>query len=172
MNASIKKFIHHKATFAALGFVLGLGADWGVHAIKPAPTDPSAEFFQPVDPLREFTKMQEHLFAEAPVFETVSAPATLKVEEDEGHVFYVFSIPDLNAKDVQVRVENGAVVLQGASEKTQEESNQHSFITSSFHQSYPWPSGVQSDTKKVKIKYEKDRIRVEFPKEDNANGYT
>jgi HSP20 family protein len=181
MKTSFKHLSNHKFTFAVLGFLLGLSTYWGVSTLRqhqvwmPSQVeDPFAELFTPMDPFKELTRMQQRLFADAPMIENVAAPASLKVEEDEGHIVYNFAIPDLTHKNIQVRVEDGYVVLQGKSEKSNEASDQRSFFTSSFHQSYPWPQGVRSDldSTKVKIKYEQDRIRVEFPKEDGANGYT
>lgn len=174
MKDSILKFTSHKAVIALFSFAIGLGTYWTVETIRPKPVDPLADFLSPSDPFKEVNRLQEQFFASAPVFETVSAQAKLNVEEDDQSIYYDISIPDIKSQDIDVRVENGVVVVQGKSETKSDESDRHSYFSSSFHQTFPWPSGVPEDLNvtKVKIKYEDNRVRVIFPKQAGDDSYT
>jgi HSP20 family molecular chaperone IbpA len=176
---SLKRLMSHRAFIALASFAVGFGTYGGLAKLSAKnngfKASPLVSRIQPeespffTDPFERMNEMQENFFKGFP--EISRTDATLKVQEDEHSIYYDILIPDIKEKNVQVRVENGQVILRGETEKKSQDHNQRSYFTSSFHQSYPWPSGVPADLDptKVKIQYEDDKVRVQFPKDDSRS---
>lgn len=86
----------------------------------------------------------------------------IKQREDDHFVYYDISIEGLKHEEVNVKVENGQLSISGQVEKKTQEGDSGTFLSSSFHRSFPVPPSV--DTNKVQMEQKDGKIIVKFPK--------
>ncbi len=89
----------------------------------------------------------------------------MTTREDDKAVFYEIQVKDLAKEKVNIRVENETVTISGNIESTgssDEEGATRMYFKSSFQRTFPVPEGT--DASKARMRQEKDKIIVEFPK--------
>ncbi|MBL7715694.1 MAG: Hsp20/alpha crystallin family protein [Bdellovibrionales bacterium] len=89
--------------------------------------------------------------------------AEIKKREDKGFVYYDIAIPGLDPKNLKVRVQNGQINVSGKIEKKTEEEGNSSFVSSSFHRSFPAPPEV--DSNRVEIEQADGQVTLKFPRQ-------
>ncbi|WP_456324987.1 Hsp20/alpha crystallin family protein [Desulfonauticus submarinus] len=100
---------------------------------------------------------------------TTFAPA-VEVRENDDEIIVKAEIPGLDTKDLDVRLENNYLILQG--EKKQESKSEKDNIVrmevsyGSFYRAIPLPSEV--DESKIKAKYKKGVLTITLPKNEKA----
>lgn len=84
--------------------------------------------------------------------------------EDANFIYYDISVQGLKNDKVNIKVENGNIFISGQVEQKNEDGDSSSYMSSSFHRSFPVPSNV--DANQVKIEQGKGTLVVKFPKVD------
>ena len=136
-----------------------------------------------VDPLREFAAMQErmnrlfgnvYLRDEDTAFRGNWTPA-VDIFETENHDLVVRAeVPGLNREDIEVSVENGALVLKGEkkfdAEVKEENYRRIERAYGAFHRSFTLPNTV--DAGKVSADYRNGVLTVTLPFREEAKPRT
>jgi HSP20 family protein len=130
------------------------------------------------DPFREFVTLQDRmnrLFRDSQsgqdetLASTTFSPA-VDVYEDEHNITLNIEVPGIDEKDIDVRVENNTLTVQGERkiEKEQKEENFRRVERQygSFTRTFSLPSTV--DSEKVEANYEKGVLRIQLPKKAEA----
>ena len=136
------------------------------------------------DPFRDLVTAQrdfDHLFREAfsPHFaeaelSTRSWAPPVDIFETENDIVLKAELPGIEAKDVEVRVEDNTLYLKGERkfEKEVKEQNYHRVERSygSFARSFSLPNSIDAD--KVKAEYKDGLLTLTMPKREEAKPKT
>ncbi len=135
------------------------------------------------EPIRNLFEAQDRfnqLFKDnfARFFEEDSGARTwnppVDIYETDQNVVLSAELPGLDAKDVEVRVEDGTLYLKGQRnfEKEVKEENYHRIERSygSFMRAFPLPSSV--DTEKASAEYKNGVLKLTLPKREEAKPKT
>lgn len=132
------------------------------------------------DPFREFTTLQDRmnrLFQdsfgregrEEALTSTSFAPA-VDVYEDEHNVTLKIEVPGIDEKDIDVRVENNTLTVQGERklEKEEKEENYRRIERQygSFTRSFTLPNTVDSEN--IRADYDKGVLKIQLAKKAEA----
>ncbi len=108
-------------------------------------------------------------FGGFPMFERAEYPV-VDVSENESEVMVKAELPGLEAKDVDISLENNQLILKGEKKFEEEEKkdNYHRIERSygSFFRSVPMPVKVKAEG--IKAKFDKGVLRVTLPKDEAA----
>ena len=130
------------------------------------------------DPFRDFSLLQDHmnrLFQEyTPSGEeqlsTTNFVPPVDVYEDEHHVTLKAELAGVNAKDVDIRIENNVLTVRGERkfEKEEKEENFHRIERryGAFMRSFTLPNTVNPDS--VKVDYDNGLLKIQFEKRAEA----
>jgi len=135
------------------------------------------------DPFRELENLQGRmgrLFEEAlgrPMGREPSdglwAPA-VDIMEDEHNILVKAELPDIDEKNVEIKVEDNVLTLRGEKklEREEKKENYHLIESSygSFSRSFTLPGTVEQD--KISAKYDKGVLRVTLPKKEETKPKT
>jgi len=128
-------------------------------------------------PFRELEALQDRinrLFGEPWIgsltkTELAWAPA-VNILEEENAVVVKAELPDMNEKDIEVKIDNNVLTIKGEKkmEKEEKKENYHLIESSygSFSRSFSLPGNL--DTDKATAKYEKGVLRITLPKKEEA----
>jgi len=128
-------------------------------------------------PFRELEALQDRInrlfgetgFSGLPKAELAWAPA-VNILEDENAVVVKAELPDMNEKDVEVKIENNVLSIKGEKklEKEEKKENYHLIESSygSFSRSFSLHGNLDAD--KASAKYEKGVLRITLPKKEEA----
>src|ERR1700694_4063932 len=135
------------------------------------------------DPLREFSTMQDRLnrmnrlsreshspeVPEEDLTSTSFAPP-VDIYEDEHNITLKLEVPGIDEKDIDVRIENNTLTLQGE-RKIEKEEKEENFRRverqyGSFTRSFTLPSSV--DTGQVSAHYDKGVLKIKLAKKAEA----
>lgn len=86
----------------------------------------------------------------------------IKKREDKDFIYYDIAIQGLDKEKLNVKVADGQINITGQIEKKSEEGGSTSFMSSSFHRSFPAPPEV--DANKVQMEQSEGRLTLKFPK--------
>jgi HSP20 family molecular chaperone IbpA len=86
----------------------------------------------------------------------------IKKREDDQFIYYEVTIRDVEKEKLKVKVENGQISISGQIESKSEDDGNVSYSSSSFHRSFPAPTGV--DVERFKMEQNQDRLIIKFPK--------
>ena len=119
-------------------------------------------------PWRDFDRIFDRCFA-APWPETNAVTAwspAVDIEETDKEIILTADLPDVDEKDLDVKVEDDVLTLK-AERKFEKESKTENFhrrerAYGSFQRSFGLPEGVNVD--KIGAKYDKGVLRVTLPK--------
>src|SRR5437867_13424737 len=127
------------------------------------------------DPFREFDTLNERVGGflrknwEAPMSTTVWNPA-VDIFENENEVVVKAELPGMNAKDIDVRLENNVLTLKGERhfEKETKEENYHRIEREygTFSRAFTVPTAVNGD--KVTAEYKDGILKVVLPKKEET----
>jgi HSP20 family protein len=105
-----------------------------------------------------------------------SAPSTtawnpsVDVFENDNEVIFKAELPGMNAKDIEVKLENNVLMLKGERrfEKETKEENYHRIEREygTFSRSFALPHAVDGD--KVKAEYKDGILKVTLPKKEDT----
>ena len=128
------------------------------------------------DPFRELDLLQERinrLFDEAwlrPARRERAFVPAVDIYEDENEIVVKCELPDMNEKDIEVKIENNVLTIKGEKklERVEKKENYHLIESSygSFSRSFTLPSNVDAD--KATAKYEKGVLKITLPKKEEA----
>lgn len=122
--------------------------------------------------LRLFQDAVDRLFSEPPASRPW-APA-VDILENENALVLKADLPDVNLKDVDIRLENGTLTLKGERkfEQANENGGYHRIERSygSFMRCFSLPDSVETD--KVKAEYKNGVLTVTLPKKEIAKPKT
>jgi len=128
---------------------------------------PTTSVFDVFDQVDRFFK--ESLWGNGELATGLFTPA-VEVRETDEEIIVKAEIPGLDTKDLDVRLENNYLILQG--EKKREEKSEKENIVrmevsyGSFYRAIPLPVEVQED--KIKAKYKKGVLTITLPKAKKA----
>ncbi len=126
------------------------------------------------DPFREFNTLPARLgfFGkgwEAPVATTTWNPS-VDIFENDNEVVMKAELPGMNAKDIEVRLENNVLTLKGERhfEKETKEENYHRIECEygTFTRSFAMPAAVNGD--KVTAEYKDGILKIVLPKKEET----
>jgi HSP20 family protein len=124
------------------------------------------------DPFREFNTLPARFFGKD--FET-SIPTTafnpsVDIFENDNEVVLKAELPGMNAKDIDVRLENNVLTLKGERhfEKETKEENYHRIEREygTFTRSFALPTAVNGD--KVTAEYKDGILKIVLPKKEET----
>lgn len=92
------------------------------------------------------------------LFGTRKLQPQIKTREDEQFVYMELDLDSFDKKSLSAKVENGNVIIEG----NQKSDENGSSMSSHFYQSFPAPAGT--DTAKVDMNYENNKLILKFPK--------
>jgi HSP20 family protein len=125
------------------------------------------------DPFREFIAMNERLGTfldrswDSPPSTTAWNPS-VDIFENDNEVIFKAELPGMNAKDIEVRLENNVLILKGERrfEKETKEENYHRIEREygNFSRSFALPTAVNGD--KVTAEYKDGILKVMLPKKE------
>jgi HSP20 family protein len=128
------------------------------------------------DPFREFNALNERIgnFGnylgkgwEAPMSTTAWNPS-VDVFENDNEVIFKAEVPGMNAKDIDIKLENNVLTIKGERrfEKEAKEENYHRIEREygSFSRAFSLPVAV--NTEKVTAEYKDGVLRVVLPKKE------
>ena len=132
------------------------------------------------DPFREYVSLQDRvnrLFREAQGGEgreesltTSTFSPAVDVYEDEHNVTLKIEVPGIDEKDIDVRIENNTLTVQGERrfEKEEKEENFRRVESryGSFTRTFTLPSTV--DAEKVQANYDKGVLKIQLAKKQEA----
>lgn len=99
----------------------------------------------------------------------VTMPA-VDVKEKEGGFEITAELPGLDAKNVQVSVQNGVLTISGEKSEEKEEKGKNHFVSErrygSFERSFQLPEGVEEE--KIEANFDKGVLKVTLPKNAEA----
>ena len=115
------------------------------------------------------------MFGDTPLFRTTGThnggwvPA-VDIREDEHEIEVKAEMPDMDEKDIDVKIDNNVLTLSGERKlEHEEEEDNYRILESrygSFSRSFTLPTTV--DTEKIKAGYEKGVLRVTLPKKEET----
>ena len=127
------------------------------------------------DPFREFSTLPARFGGffgkdwEAPMSTTAWNPS-VDVFENENEVVFKAELPGMNAKDIEVKLENNVLTLKGERhfEKETKEENYHRVERAygNFSRSFALPTAVNGD--KVTAEYKDGILKVVLPKKEET----
>lgn len=125
------------------------------------------------DPFRELNTLNDRMGAflgrnwEAPLSTTAWNPS-VDIFENDNEVVIKAELPGMNAKDIEVKLENNVLVLRGERrfEKEAKEENYHRVEREygTFSRSFSLPVAVDAD--KVTAEYKDGILRIVLPKKE------
>jgi len=125
------------------------------------------------DPFREFNALNDRLGNflgrnyEGPLATTAWSPS-VDIFENDNEVVFKAELPGLNAKDIEVKLENNVLLLKGERrfEKETKEENYHRIEREygTFSRSFSLPTAVNGD--KVTAEYKDGILKVNLPKKE------
>ena len=125
------------------------------------------------DPFREFNTLNERLgnfFGrgwDGPASTTAWNPS-VDIFENDNEVIFKAELPGMNAKDIEVKLENNILTLRGERrfEKETKEENYHRIEREygTFSRSFAMPTAVDAD--KVTAEYKDGVLKVALPKKE------
>jgi HSP20 family protein len=99
------------------------------------------------------------------------APA-IEVRQKDGELIVRADLPGLDQKDVQVEIENDALVLSGERREESEDNSDGRYHSEcrygSFYRTIPLPSGTNPDDVKAEFKSGVLEVKVKVPKEQES----
>jgi HSP20 family protein len=121
---------------------------------------------------KEMDDWTRRFFGE-PFFEVTTpqkwAPS-VDVEETDKELIVKADLPGVDAKDVEISVTDGALVLRGAKKEEREENNKNfrrvERFEGEFYRELPMPSGVDAD--KISATCAKGVVTITVPKKPTA----
>jgi HSP20 family protein len=120
------------------------------------------------DPLRELNKMMVGRW-DLPSSTTEWNPA-VDIFETENEVVIKAELPGMEAKDIDIRLENNVLTLKGErrflSEAKEENYHRVEREYGTFSRSFSLPSAVKED--KIKAEYKDGMLRVMLPKKEEV----
>ena len=125
------------------------------------------------DPFREFNMMNDRLgyfFGRAPDVpaSTTAWNPSVDIFENDNEIVFKAELPGLNAKDIEVKLENNVLMLKGERrfEKETKEENYHRIEREygTFSRSFALPTAVNAD--KVSAEYKDGILKVTLPKKE------
>src|SRR5437870_9250357 len=126
------------------------------------------------DPFREFNALPARLGLsgrdwEAPLSTTAWNPS-VDIFENDNEVVLKAELPGMNAKDIEVRLENNVLMLKGERrfEKETKEENYHRIEREygTFSRSFALPTAVNGD--KVIAEYKDGVLKIVLPKKEET----
>ena len=127
------------------------------------------------DPFREFNALPGRFGGffgkgwEAPLSTTAWNPS-VDILENDNEVVVQAELPGMNAKDIEVRLENNVLMLKGERnfEKETKEENYHRVEREygTFSRSFALPSAVNED--KVTAEYKDGILKIVMPKKEET----
>jgi HSP20 family molecular chaperone IbpA len=127
------------------------------------------------DPFEQMRRMQGRLFKQfnqppiggafgswRPMPFSSNDVGEIKRREDEKFVYYEIPIKGLKKEKLNVKVSGGQIHVSGQTENKSDDGSSSTFLTSSFHRSFPVPADV--DANKVQMENASDRLVIKFPK--------
>src|SRR5216110_2659260 len=126
------------------------------------------------DPFREFNTMPARpaLFGkdwDAPLSTTAWNPS-VDIFENDNEVVFKAELPGMNAKDIDVKLENNILTLKGKRrfEKETKEENYHRIEREygTFSRSFAMPAAVNGD--KVTAEYKDGILKIVLPKKEET----
>src|SRR5207247_6706621 len=126
------------------------------------------------DPFREFTPFNEGIGRfwkgwETPV-STMAWNPSVDIFENDNEVVIKAELPGMNAKDIEVKLENNVLMLKGERrfEKETKEENYHRVEREygTFSRSFALPSAVNGD--KVTAEYKDGVLKIVLPKNEET----
>ena len=125
------------------------------------------------DPFREFNGFNERVGNflgrnwEGPLSTTTWNPS-VDIFENDNEVIFKAELPGMNAKDIEVKLENNVLMLKGERrfEKETKEENYHRIAREygTFSRSFALPTAVNAD--KVTAEYKDGILKVTLPKKE------
>jgi HSP20 family protein len=125
------------------------------------------------DPFRELNVLNDRLGSllgrgwDSPASTTAWNPS-VDIFENDNEVIFKAELPGMNAKDIEVRLENNVLMLKGERrfEKETKEENYHRIEREygTFSRSFALPSAVDAD--KVSAEYKDGILKVMLPKKE------
>ena len=82
--------------------------------------------------------------------------------EDDENVYYEIALKGLKKGKVDVKVENGQIAISGEMENKSDGEEGGSYVSSTFHRSFPVPPDV--DGNKAQMEQKDGKIIIKFPK--------
>jgi HSP20 family protein len=126
------------------------------------------------DAFREFNALNERLGTlfgrswDTPLSTTAWNPS-VDIFENDNEVIFKAELPGMNAKDIEVKLENNVLMLKGERrfEKEAKEENYHRIEREygAFNRSFALPSPVDAD--KVTAEYKDGILKVTLPKKED-----
>ncbi len=124
------------------------------------------------DPFRDFNTLPARFFGkewEAPLAATVWNPS-VDIFENDNEIVIKAELPGMNAKDIDVRLENNVLTLKGERhfEKETKEENYHRIEREygTFIRSFALPTAVNGDT--VTADYKDGILKIVLPKKEET----
>lgn len=128
------------------------------------------------DPFEEMRRMQKEMFKK--LNDDRSFPGTfdrwyqrkfgggdsgeIRQREDDEYLYYDLDLKDQVPKELNVKVQDGQILIDGKIEAKEQKEGINQFYSSSFHRSFPVPSGVEGE--KFKMEQEGNKIIIKLPK--------
>ena len=178
----MKSFFSKKIVIAILFFLIGLATGWSLHGPQSHSQKTSSrefseprsfsinslfddDFFSPnQDPFEEMRRLQKQMKNSLGDSQQLGQ---LSEHEDDESIIYELSLPqDQTPQKLQVDVKNGQVIISASIESKKDQDGLQSSISSSFHRSFPAPTGV--DAEHFKLEQSENKIILKFPKKKNS----
>ena len=127
------------------------------------------------DPFREFNTLNERFGNflgrnwDSPTSTTAWNPS-VDIFENDNEVVFKAELPGMNAKDIEIKLENNVLMLKGERrfEKETDEKNYHRIEREygSFSRSFALPTAVNAE--KVTAEYKDGILKVTLPKKEET----
>jgi HSP20 family protein len=127
------------------------------------------------DPFREFNALNERFGNflgrnyEGPLATTAWSPS-VDIFENDNEVVFKAELPGLNAKDIEIKLENNVLMIKGERrfEKETKEENYHRIEREygTFSRSFALPAAVNGE--KVTAEYKDGVLKVTLPKKEEV----
>ncbi len=129
------------------------------------------------DPFKELDLLQDRisrLFDEAWLSPSRRGERTwippVDIYETENEIVVKAELPNMDEKDIEVKIENNVLTIKGEKklEREEKKENYHLIESSygSFYRSFSLPGNVDAD--KASAKYEKGVLKITLPKKEEA----
>jgi HSP20 family molecular chaperone IbpA len=159
----MKKIFQNKIVVGIVSFILGMGALYGAQRIW---AHSSTVAYNKSPDINSFYDnfFNEDFFDKSrdPISQMKVSVGDIKLREDEKNIYYDISIAGIDPKNVDVKVENNEVYVTGKVERKSDTKDEDSYFSSSFHREFPVPANT--DSRKVEIENEKNKVTLKFPK--------